>query len=200
MVRRTKKEDFRGSLTAARATVTLDTSGLEKIRDRFKFMEKTTLTIGVQGSEGQQKYKRTGANLASVAMYNEFGVPSSSFPPRWSHPGIPARSFLRSSMFENRDKIQKTLGRALGKTLGAGGFDLGGKGDPITELGLAGAVLVGMVRDKIRTSGLWAVPNASSTAFKKGFDFPLIETLKLRDSITWAVRIGGQITAKDRAF
>lgn len=192
---RSKRIDSRGSMAAARATVTLDVSGLEEIAGRFKFMKSTILTVGVQGQDGLDTYKGTGANVASVAMYNEFGTPAG---PR--HAGIPARSFLRSSVFENRDKIQNKFAKSMAQVFGADGFTVGGRGDPITELGNVGAVIVGMVRDKIRTSGSWAKPNAPATVKKKGFDFPLIETLKLRDSISWAVRIGGQITAKGKAF
>ena len=195
MVRRTRKEDYRGSLTAARATVTLDTSGLESLREKWGALSGAELTIGFQGPEAAERYKRTGANLASVAMYQEYGVPSTSWPPPWKHAGIPQRSFLRSSIFENRDKIQKKFAQATKRGIGADAR-IGGKGDPLFELGRVGASIVRMVKNKIRDSRSWAVRNADTTINRKGFNYPLIETRKMLGAVSWAVRMNGVIVKK----
>jgi len=185
-----KRIDSRGSMAAARATVTLDTSRLDAMREKWGTLSGAELVVGFQGPEAAERYKDTGANVASVAMYNEFGTPASS-----RHAGIPQRSFLRSSVFENRDKITDKFAKATKRGIGADATT-GGKGDPLFELGRVGASIVRMVKTKIRGSRSWAKPNAPATVAKKGFDYPLIETRKMLKAVSWGVRLNGTIVKK----
>ena len=165
------------------------------MRGKWGKLSDAALTVGFQGPEAVEKYPRTGANVASVAMYQEYGVHRSRWPPEWPHSGIPQRSFLRSSIFENRDKIGEKFAKATKRGIGADAT-IGGKGDPLFELGRVGASIVRMVKKKIRDSRSWAVRNADTTIARKGFNYPLIETRKMLKAVSWAVRINNAIVKK----
>jgi hypothetical protein len=134
------------------------------------------LTIGIQGPEGLRKYPNREINVASVAMYQEFGTRS-----------INSRPFLRRTMFEKRSEIREALEEAAMRSIESG--------RTVRELSKAGAQIAELVRRTIMSSRTWAKPNAPATIKKKGFDWPLNETgLLAEESISWAVRSkSGQI-------
>jgi hypothetical protein len=156
-------------------SVTLKTKGLDLLRDKLKEINSLVLTIGFQGPSGAQLYP-TGINMATVAFYNEFGT---------KH--IPARSFLRSTMFQERDKIEKIMGEAVGRMINDR------RRTPISVLRVAGAEIVALVTEKIARSRGWAKRNHDSTVAKKGFNYPLHETGKLKKAVSWAIRSGSAI-------
>ncbi len=158
-------------------SVTLKTRGLDFLKGNLKALGKHVLTIGFQGPSGAQLYP-TGINMATVAFYNEFGT---------KH--IPARSFLRATMFQERDKIEKIMtiaARAVVESIDT--FT------PIRTIVLAytvaGHEIVALVNSKIDRSYGWAKRNHKSTVAKKGFDYPLHETDELARAVSWAVRSG----------
>lgn len=112
----------------------------------------------------------SGAELVTIAAVNEFGS---------SDGHVPERSYLRSTVDENRAKYLKALTAATGK-----GIDKG-RATMARELGKVGQVAVGDVQRKIRD--IDTPPNAPSTIRQKGFDNPLIETGRLRQSIDFKV-------------
>jgi|SRR6185503_4048865 len=54
------------------------------------------VTIGVHSGAGD--YEGTNVSVSRVALWNEFGTPNARYP-------TPERSFLRSTLKDNRDKI-----------------------------------------------------------------------------------------------
>ena len=110
-----------------------------------------------------------GADLVKIATINEFGSADGAHPPE--------RSFLRSTMDENRTRYADLLQRALERTLD--GADLE------QQLGLVGAQGVADVQAKIIAFD--DPGNAESTIAAKGFDNPLVETGRLGQSIDWVV-------------
>lgn len=155
-------------------------TGLTRVRDIFRRLSGLSLTIGFQGEKGGQLYP-TGINMATVALYQEFGTKT-----------IPQRAFLRSTMFERRDAIAKILADAIGEALTQASTSLS---PAIGALSRAGAKIVKLVERKIDTSTGWAKQNHDSTVAKKGFDYPLHETDLMARSVTWAVRRGPSILA-----
>ncbi len=155
--------------------VTFVDRGLTVVRDRLRELGGLSLTIGFQGPSGAQLYP-TGVNVATVALLQEFGTKTSS-----------QRSFLRSTMFESRDRIERAMARAVELTL----TDL--NTSPVAALSVAGDAIARMVSRKIETSRGWAKRNRPSTIAKKGRDFPLHETDLMAKSVTWAVRRRGVI-------
>ena len=152
--------------------------GLTRVRDILRRLSGLSLTIGFQGESGGQLYP-TGVNVASVAMFQEFGTKT-----------IPQRAFLRSTFFERRDEIERILADAFGDALTNTAPTLS---PAINAMATAGRKIVRLVERKINTSTGWAKANAPSTVAKKGFDFPLHETDLMARSVTWAVRRGSSI-------
>ena len=155
--------------------ITYKDTGLKIVQDRLKELGELSLTMGFQGPKGEQLYP-TGVNVATVALFNEFGTKT-----------IPARSFLRSTMFERRDAIERVMATAVGVTITEFGVP------PVTALSEAGDAIARMVKRKINTSRGWAKRNRPSTVEKKGRDYPLHDTNLMAKSVTWAVRRRGVI-------
>lgn len=112
-----------------------------------------------------------GAELVLIAAVNEFGSADGH---------VPERSFLRSTIDENREKYLALLTKATGKAIDKG------KSAMRTELGKVGALVASEVQKKIRD--LKDPPNAPSTIAKKGSSNPLIDRGRLRQSIDFEVR------------
>lgn len=143
--------------------------GLGLIQTKLKRLKTLELTIGFQGTTAAKQYKG-GINVATVATYAEFGTQNA-----------PARSFLRSTMFEFRDRIAKVYAKAYGRLLALKSFT------PEDMLEQVGRFIVQLVEGKIDRAYSWAKANAVSTIKGKGFDYPLHETDLLSRSVTWAV-------------
>jgi hypothetical protein len=152
--------------------------GLGLISKKIADLAKLKLTVGFQGEKGSDVYL-TGETVATVATFQEFGTQD-----------IPQRAFLRSTMFEQRDKIVEAFARWTGKMIETPMVT------PLQAMSEIGKIVVGFVERKVDTSRSWAQANAASTIRKKGFDYPLHETDKMAKSITWAVRgASGRILA-----
>lgn len=161
-----------------RSKVSFDAKGFKLLKGNIRVLKDFVLTFGFQGPSGLQLYS-TGATVNAVATFNEFGTKD-----------IPARSFLRSTMFQEREKIQAIMSKAVAMVLN----NLSGI-PPIvvlmTQFSTAGAEIVRLIRLKIDRSKGWARRNAPSTISQKGFDFALHETELLFNSVSWAIRSGG---------
>ena len=157
--------------------------GLLAINRNISELSKLRLTIGWQGEEAKFRYPAEGAGkgptLATVATWMEFGVPGTS-----TKPPIPARPTLRSTLFTQRDAIVQVWAKAVGRMI---------TNERITAMqtmALVGINVAKMVELRIDTSYTWAKPNAPKTIKKKGFDYPLHETDKMANSVTWEIRRG----------
>lgn len=118
------------------------------------------VTVGLRG--------RDGSDLVRYAAANEFGT-------RDGH--VPERSFLRSTVDENRDRYASLLTVAARAALDGTRVE--------TAFGRVGLVVTGDVQEQIRD--LRMPPNAPSTIAKKGSDNPLIDSGRMRQSIDFEV-------------
>jgi hypothetical protein len=165
-------------------TVKKDLSGLDDFRRRLKTIRGLSMSIGFQGRGAMVLYP-DGTNVASVAAFNEFGTKHT-----------PKRSFLNSAMFENREAIGSIIALAVGKYLN--GKD-GSRNRAISALAAAAKKITEFVRNKIDTANSWATQNAPSTIKAKGHNTVLIETNRMINNLSWAVRdAGGAIVATSR--
>jgi hypothetical protein len=112
-----------------------------------------------------------GTSMALIAAANEFGTADGH---------VPERSFIRSTIDENREKYLGALTKATGRAVDKGTAAMK------TELGKVGARVTADIQRKI--VALKEPPNAPSTIEKKGSANPLIDKGRLRQSIDWEVR------------
>ena len=140
--------------------------GFKLIKRKLTELGTLSLTLGFQGPKAAQLYP-TGANVATVATFQEFGTGT-----------IPARSFLRASMFEFRDKITRLFALAVQRMIKQP------KLSAQATLERVGASVVKLIERKIEAARAWAKANAPSTVANKGHDFPLHETDLLSKSVT----------------
>ena len=146
--------------------VTVQRKGLT-MAQILKRLQDSSITVGVHKDAGSYE---SGESVVDVATYNEFGTPD-----------IPERSFLRSTIGNNRAKYKGEFEKAYLEAI-RGGMNL-----------RAAAGFIGNVaRDDIKKTikDMKEPGNAPSTIAKKGFDNPLIETRKLWSSIKWKYYYG----------
>ena len=148
-------------------------TGAKKIGEQLSALGKLAITIGFQGSTALELYPDGKINVATVALYNEFGTQN-----------MPARGFMRRSIAENLNAIQNELAVnfALVAELRISAID---------AMDNVGRFVADLMVDAIDTAPTWAAPLAPSTIKAKGHADPLFETGLMKKSITWAVRSGG---------
>jgi hypothetical protein len=151
-------------------SVTYKDLRLKDILAKIAAVGKLALTLGFQGDKAAQLYPE-GVNVATVALYNEFGTVNA-----------PARGFLRAAMFEFRDKIERLFAVALARMVNTPSMS------PMKALESVGRSIVQLIERKIRDSRSWAKANAPSTVAGKGFDYPLHDSFLMSRSVTWAIR------------
>jgi hypothetical protein len=144
--------------------------GFKKLIARIRGLAHGYVTVGVHGDQ----VTPDGTSLALVASANEFGVGSPG-----SRPYIPPRSFMRSTMDEERQAIADLQARCF--TLVALG-----KMSPEQGLGLIGAFAKGKVQAKIASN---VPPKLAESTLRKKYPKTrtLIDTGQLRQGIEYRV-------------
>jgi hypothetical protein len=143
-------------------------SGGEKLEAYLKEMSKkvgSPATLRVGFLEGATY--PAGISVATIALLNEYGVPSHNQPPR---------PFFRRMIADKKNG----WGPALGKNLVAHNYDAK------AALELMGDGIGGQLREAI--IGFTDPPNAPSTIRRKGFDAPLRDTKHMLMSVDHDVR------------
>ena len=144
-----------------KATINLKTgkgSGLEDLAKRLEKMEDASVKVGLPSG-------KEDASVIEYAIYNHEGT---------EH--IPARPFITIAMHENEDVIMDGL-KSIAKAA------LHGEQDLKTGLGKIGAFAAGKIQETI--AGSLPPPNDPKTIKQKGSSTTLIDTGRLRQSITW---------------
>jgi len=150
--------------------------------------------VGLLQDKGQERTEDGGITLAGYAAVNEFGSDDGR---------VPERSFLRSTVDDNRGKYLVALDKLAGKVID--GARKGGPGQGVVALerglGLLGERARKDVKDTIRD--LRDPPNAPMTLAKKyPAENPLIHTKRMSQSISYHVDLtgrGGALTSTRRA-
>jgi hypothetical protein len=117
--------------------------------------------VGVH--EGERR--EDGTDLVTVAAVNEFGAPNAK---------IPERSFIRSTVDEQRPKVERIKEGIVDKALR-------GNVNIRQEMGELGEFAQKEIQKKI--VALDTPPNAASTVRKKGSSNPLVDKGQLLQSI-----------------
>lgn len=145
----------------------LNGTGLKALEARIRAMGKKKVVIGVPAETNGDR--KDGLSNATIAAAHEFGVPGY----------IPERSFLRSTLGENKEKAVGLLIRGLKADIAQGDFS--GK-----AFSVVGEKLSAEVKRKIQ-SGISPALDPK-TVKRKGSSKPLIDTGNLLQSITYEVR------------
>jgi hypothetical protein len=141
--------------------VTDTDTGYGAIKAELESLANSYVIIGFQEgtvTHAQTKGKRSkkaGQSVAEIAAQNEFGTNR-----------IPARSFMRTSFDENRQRIEKAVQGEYGKILD-------GHSTVKKSLGLLGLFMVDLIQRKIYQ--IHYPPNSPTTIQMKGSSKPLID-------------------------
>lgn len=141
--------------------------GYQKIIRGFQALDGVAVTAGIHADAGRQD----GVDLVDIAVFNEYGTRN-----------IPARPFVRLAFDKNEAAWNKTI--EAGCTAMANGT-----ADVNRLTSVLGAQMVGDVQEVIGDRSLLA-PNAPSTIKQKGSDAPLIDSGRLRQSVSYKVKKG----------
>jgi len=147
----------------------LKIKGLEILEKNMAESTAMKITVGFQGIEGVLKYKG-GATVADVAQFMEFGTENH-----------PARAFLRTSIFESKEKIITLFKKTMGKVYR-------GKMTVLSAYEKIGTFLAGVVLKKMKKANSFAAALADATTTKKGHGVIFLESGMLMSSVSWAVR------------
>lgn len=140
----------------------------KKFLNELRKLENLEVQVGFQA--GEATYDDTGADVAEIAAYNEFGSSDT-----------PARPFMRQSFEKHEDELQKACDEA-NKTIAKGGT-------AEQALNRIGVFCKGLVQNEIVDGGF--APNAESTIKKKGSAQPLIDTGLMRQSVNYVIKKRG---------
>lgn len=132
--------------------------------------------VGIRQEKGSEVEEGDDLNLAQIAAVNEFGS---------SDGHVPERSFLRSTVDENKERYFSQMVKDLGSTVD--GDVMFSEQQVLKRMGLRA---VADVQKKI--TELQDPPNAPSTIKRKGSSNPLIDTGRMRQSIDYEIRTGPQ--------
>lgn len=147
----------------------IDLSGEDALKKQLEEMAKEVKNMpNIKAGVPEGDYP-DGTPLRTVGFVNEFGS-------EVNH--IPERSFLRSTLNENKDEYVKMLGTALNMYLNSN-MKLE------DALGIVGLKLENDIKDKIRD--LDTPPNAPETIARKKSDSPLVDTGLLMSSIMYEI-------------
>ncbi|MDC9606857.1 hypothetical protein [Xenorhabdus griffiniae] len=146
-------------------------AALKSLEAKLRELSPFRVYVGVPASKNQRD-DETGISNAEIAAAQEFGVPGY----------IPERSFLRSTVDENKEKAAKLLANSIRETLLT-------DGDKTAPFALVGEKMAGEVKRKIQ-AGIEPALNPK-TVKRKGSSKPLIDTGQLVQSITYEVREDG---------
>lgn len=132
--------------------------GFKKLIKNFKGPNR--VDIGV--------FSEQGSDLVIYAASNEFGTAT-----------IPERSYLRAGIDEKKRQIGKLTSKLAEKVIA-------GKMSKKEALAIIGQTAQSIVQGKMVRGPF--TPNRASTVMRKGSSRPLIDTGRLRSSITFKVR------------
>ena len=143
------------------ATFRMVDRGYKSIKKELRKLGSMSTSVGVFDDAGSYP---TGEAVVDVALWNEMGTKN-----------IPARPFIQSATMERKNDIADTMQEEIGEIL-----DDNRKAKE--ALSNVGEKVKDLIVNKIDT--LSSPPLAPATIRKKGHSKPLIDTRKLRESIT----------------
>tara|TARA_R110000822_G_scaffold15369_9_gene52994 strand:+ start:1229 stop:1705 length:477 start_codon:yes stop_codon:yes gene_type:complete len=153
--------------------VKLDKKILQKLKRNVRFMDGSNTQTGFFGAK---PHDSKGNTTATIALWQEYGTQVGR-----GNSKIPERPFM-SSTYIKAGNYRSSLVKAARDILT-------GKSTTKTSLDKLGKKVA---MDMQLSLWAWSTPpNADSTVDRKGFDFPLVETMTLFNSIKSRTKING---------
>ena len=167
--------------------VKADFTGFDIFSTRLKAIDGLKSRVGIIGQDALEMRRdpETGEDVITMgllAVVQEYGRPGAV-----DQPPIPARPALRRVALDEVPAIRRAYIEGLAPYLRAVKRKTT-RGEAAQQaIAPAAGFLARLVRYSYDTSKGWAEPNAAKTIKKKGFDFPLTETGKLKSSVSFQV-------------
>lgn len=162
--------------------------GYNRILRELATMGSPSVTIGIHGDDNKpyQRGQTDPVTTAQIGTFHEFGTldrfeDTSPAGDGSGKRGVPQRSFLRSTVDENRQKYANLITRATAQVID-------GKMPVERALGLVGAAVVGDVQQKIAKGIEPSLTEAGIKSKVKPSTKPLIDTGQLRQAIDYQVQ------------
>ena len=153
------------------------------LRNLAGLVDDPGITIGIHGEDNDPYERGQGepVTTAQIGSFHEFGTLDryeDSSPAGGGGQGVPQRSFLRSTMDDNRTKYSGMISKVVGRAIdGSMSIDRG--------LGLVGAKASADVQRKIQSN--IPPPLTQTTIDRKKSSTALIDTGQLVQAISWQV-------------
>lgn len=144
-----------------------DKNRIPDLLKELEYLFNHRLEIGIFSDSGSPT--AGGEDILSIAFTHEFGYAARN---------IPERSFMRAGFDENESKISNMIETQIGKVMS---MEITAK----TAMGRVGEYTKGLIQRKI--TDIRQPPNKPVTIALKGSSNPLIDTGRMRMSITWRI-------------
>ena len=157
--------------------------GYNRILKDLASLGQPSITVGIHSEDNKPYQRGQGAAVttAQIGTFHEFGTLDrfeDSSPAGDGRSGVPQRSFLRSTVDENRAKYADLISRGVAKVID-------GSMTMPRALGLVGARAAADVQEKI-SKGIDPALTQQTIA-RKGSSKPLVDTGQLRQAIDWKI-------------
>lgn len=158
---------------------------LDRAIKRLTSMGEQQVTVGIHAEKGAEPYSRgqtTPVTTAMIGTFHEFGTlarfEDKSDPNNTTKPGVPQRSFLRSTVDKNRSVYRGLIRQAAVAIID-------GRLTPYVAWGAVGEQVVSDVVQRIADGIEPRLTPAAIAAKTKPSTKQLIDDGQLRQSITW---------------
>lgn len=143
-----------------------DESRVEELLEALETLSTHYIQVGILGDG--EKYSESGITVLGVATVHEFGTSTA-----------PERSFLRAGFDDNKRDFERKAESLVDRVVN---LDM----PAMTMLDALGEYMVGVVQEYL--TDLSEPPLSDATIKAKGSDNPLIDTGRLRQSITYEIK------------
>lgn len=138
--------------------------GWTNIKTKVKRLEGMGVKVGIRSTAGSQD----GVRIVDYAVWNEFGTDDGR---------VPARPFMRQTADKNKRYVAGFISNLARQVLQGISSE--------SALDRIGLMYQAKIRETIRESKSWAVPNATRTIKEKGSSTPLIDHGMLHGAIDY---------------
>lgn len=160
--------------------------GLEDLQRELAELRKSEITIGWQGATGAEQHPEApvDTSVAQVAAWQEYGTEDAQ-----GAVLVPARPMLSTTFEENERDFDKATRKGISDIVD-------GRANATEAVEALGNTGLRKLRKTMDQSKRWADELSPATIARKGHDQPLLDSGKMRDAASWALRRGETIVTQ----